>query len=79
MLGLFTGFGGIATGIALWAITWLFVWLMTKGDGPFIFDARGEQGAFEKLLIVYLDLAKFVRDFSIATGIYSALVECRVV
>jgi len=56
---LFGGFFGIAVGLAILAVTWLVVYLRTKGTS-FEFDAQGEQGAFEKMLATYLELAKFV-------------------
>lgn len=56
---LFSGMSGIATGLAVFAMTWLVVRLRTKGTS-FDFDAHAEKGAFEKLLPIYLRLAEFV-------------------
>ena len=55
----FPGFCGILVGISLHCVAWFGIWLALKGD-EFIFDARGEQGAFEPFLSKYLDIAKFV-------------------
>lgn len=61
MCDLFTGFCGIVVGAAVLLIMWLLAYLGTKGKGSlFEFDARGEPGAFEKLLAPYLDILKFV-------------------
>lgn len=63
---LFAGFLGMATGIGIFLITWLAVYLNTKGTS-FEFDAQGEKGAFEKLLVIYLDIAKFVLGLASAS------------
>jgi hypothetical protein len=63
---LFPGFYGAATGLAVFLILWLVVHLKTKKLSSFDFDAKGEKGAFEKLLPIYLDFAKFV--LGLATG-----------
>ena len=61
MCNLFTGFYGIVVGAAVLVIMWLLACFGTKGKGSsFEFDARGESGAFEKLLATYLDILKFV-------------------
>jgi hypothetical protein len=55
----FVGFFGIATGLAVWVLTWVVAYWRTVGTS-FDFDAQGEKGAFEKLLAVYVDLTKFI-------------------
>jgi hypothetical protein len=56
---LFSGIWGITAGLLIFLITWLIVCLRTEG-ASFIFDVQGEPGTFEKLLAIYIDLAKFV-------------------
>jgi hypothetical protein len=57
---LFPGFPGVATGVGLFAITWLIVYLRTRAQ-PVIFDPGGVHGEFGKrLLPMYLDITKFV-------------------
>jgi hypothetical protein len=55
----FPGFYGIVVGVGVLTFIWLVVWLRTQGEA-FHFDARGETGAFEKLLANYLDIEKFM-------------------
>ena len=47
-------------------LLWWAVHVRTPKVKSFHFDAKGEKGAFEKLLPVYLDFAKFV--LGLATG-----------
>ena len=55
------GFWGIIISVALFLVVWFFVWLgKIKQKGPFAFDPKGEPGAFEKLLQIYLDIMKFL-------------------
>jgi hypothetical protein len=57
---LFPGFPGVATAVGLFAVTWLIVYLKTKGQ-PVVFDPGGIHGEFGKrLLPMYLDITKFV-------------------
>lgn len=56
---LFPGFFGIAVGVVLLLAMWLIASLNTKGS-VFDFDPMGEKGAFEKLLTIYLDVAKLM-------------------
>ena len=65
---LFRGFFGIATGVGILLITWLFTCLTTKGTS-FDFDAQGKEGAFEKLLTVYLDITKFILGLASASNV----------
>jgi len=66
---LFPGMPGVITGAAIMLALWLLIHFKTKkvpkGIG-FDFDARNESGAFEKLLPLYVDFAKFV--LGLATG-----------
>jgi hypothetical protein len=54
----FPGLYGILSGACLFIVTWLIAWCRQKGDVQH--DAQGEKGTFEKLLPIYLDIAKFV-------------------
>jgi zinc transporter ZupT len=57
---LFPGFPGVATAVVLFAVIWLVVYLRTKGQ-PVVFDPGSKHGEFgERLLPMYLDIAKFV-------------------
>jgi len=56
---MFTGFYGLATGLMVFGLMWLLAFLRVKAQ--FLdMDARGEKGAFEKILASYIDLAKFI-------------------
>ena len=57
---LFSGFNGLLVGIFRFLGSWTLAWLNTRGMSTFQFDAKGEHGAFEKLLVIYLDILKFV-------------------
>jgi hypothetical protein len=59
----FPGFYGIATGVSLFALTWLIVWLLID-EGPFAMDVQGEKGSFLPLFSIYLDIVKFVMGLS---------------
>jgi hypothetical protein len=54
-----SGLSGLVVSWAVLGITWLITHWTTLG-GSFDFDSHGEKGAFEKLLPLYLDLAKFI-------------------
>ena len=57
---LFSGFPGVATALGLFAVIWLIVYWMGKGQ-PVVFDPGGKHGEFGKrLLPMYLDITKFV-------------------
>jgi hypothetical protein len=51
------GWPGIAGGIGIFAVTWLIVFLRTK-QGNFSFEPT--DGFFDKILPIYLDIAKFI-------------------
>lgn len=70
-LAQFPGFYGISSGVCLFAITWLAVWLSTE-KGPFAMDVHGEKGTFLPLFSIYLDIAKFV--MGLASGSIALLV-----
>lgn len=57
---LFPGFYGVLTGLLTLGLTWLIVLVKTPKYPAFEFDAKGEKGAFEKILSYYLDLMKFI-------------------
>jgi hypothetical protein len=57
---LFPGFPGVAVALGLFALIWLIVYLMSRGQ-PIVFDPGGKHGEFGKrLLPMYLDITKFV-------------------
>jgi hypothetical protein len=57
---LFPGLPGIATAVGLFVLTWLVIYLKSKGE-PVVFDPGGKHGEFGKrLLPMYLDITKFV-------------------
>ena len=56
---LFNGLWGVVTGLLIFGLTWLIVLFRTPGFSSFRFDADGA-GDFEKLLALYIDLAKFL-------------------
>jgi uncharacterized Tic20 family protein len=64
MLDLFSGFYGILLGVLIPAsLGGWFAWKL-KGRSPFNFDPEGKEGAFEKILSIYLDILKFVLGLS---------------
>jgi hypothetical protein len=57
---LFPGFPGLATGLGLFAVIWLVVYLKSRGK-PVVFDPAGKHGEFGKALLpMYLDITKTV-------------------
>jgi hypothetical protein len=60
----FPGFPGLATGLGLFAVIWLTVYLKGKGR-PVVFDPVGKHGEFGKTLLpMYLDITKTVLGLS---------------
>lgn len=57
---MFIGSRGILVGLVILAGAWLVAWLAKATGSSFDFDAQGEKGAFEKLLAIYLDIAKSI-------------------
>jgi len=56
----FPGFPGLATGLGMFAIIWLAVYLKSRGR-PVLFDPAGKHGEFGKALLpIYLDITKTV-------------------
>jgi len=53
----FPGFLGILVALTVFPAIWLIVFFQTQGES---FNFEVERGEFEKLLVVYLDIAKFI-------------------
>jgi hypothetical protein len=53
----FTGWPGVAVSIGIFILTWVAASIATKGE-TFTFEQK--DGDFEKHLLVYLDIAKFI-------------------
>ncbi len=59
-------FIGVIIGLSIFIFLWLVFWLSKRKTAKFEFDAKGEKGAFEKLLTFYLDIAKL--GLTLASG-----------
>jgi hypothetical protein len=56
----FPGLPGLATGLGMFAVIWLAIYLKSRGQ-PVIFDPAGKHGEFGKALLpMYLDITKTV-------------------
>jgi hypothetical protein len=53
-----TGWMGIVSGVVIFVVTWMIVSSRTPNRPAFKFETT--PGAFEKILAIYLDIAKFI-------------------
>ena len=69
----FPGFYGIVVGLSLFPVIGLFTWRGTRGETLHRFDAQGEKGSFDTLLVNYLEIAKVI--LGLASGSIVLLVS----
>ncbi len=72
----FPGFYGVLVGVGLFCVVWIIALCRTREE-TYEMDPLGERAAFEPLLTIYMDIAKFV--LGLASASIAAFVGATVV
>ena len=72
----FPGFYGVLVGVGLFCVVWIIALCRTREE-TYEMDPLGERAAFEPLLTIYMDIAKFV--LGLASASIAAFISATVV